>query len=97
MTLSPTTRLPLSDVEEVGRPQMVISVGLAGVDRGDLDGAIGPRCRQVLADLERAFELLELAADGGDPQVLDGKANAGMNRVDDPGSGGYQGDAGRHS
>ena len=43
------------------------------------------------------LEVLELAADGGDAQVPDGKADAGMSRVHDPGPGGYQRDVSRHS
>jgi hypothetical protein len=70
----------LCGVEELGRAQMVITIALSGVDRGDSDGAVGPRHRHLLADLQRALELLELSADGGDPQVPDGKA-VGMGGV----------------
>src|SRR4051794_25327185 len=69
---------------------MSISIGLGCVDRSDFDGAVGPPRRYVLGNLEGSLEVLELAADGGDAQVLDGKADPGMSRVHDPGSGGYQ-------
>jgi hypothetical protein len=52
---------------------MVMTSALSGLDRGDSDGAVGPRRPHLLADLERAVGLLELAADSGDPQVLDRK------------------------
>ena len=75
-------------VEEVARAQVLVACGLVRVDRGDLDGAVGPGGGQVLADLQRAGEVCELAADVGDAHVLDGEADLRVRRIDVPGAGG---------
>ena len=68
---------------------MRIALGVAGVDRCNLDGSTRLGAREVLADLERPFELGELAADGGDTHVLDSEADPGMHRINSPGPSGY--------
>jgi len=68
------------DVEEVAGAQMLVALGLVGVDRRAPDGAVGGGA--VLAELEAALERAELAADGGDAEVLDREADARVGGVD---------------
>ena len=81
----------LGGVEEVGRAQVIVALRLVGVDRLGLDRAVDLGAGQVLADLERALELGELTADGGDAHVLDGEADLRVRRVDAPRAGGDHG------
>ncbi len=53
---------------------MLVALGLAGVDAVDLDGPVGDGA--LGADLQRALELVELALDGGDAEVLDMELDA---------------------
>ena len=54
------------DVEEVVVAQVLVPAGLTGVDRRGLDLAVGLGAREVVADVQRALELGELAAHGGE-------------------------------
>ncbi len=52
---------------------MPIASGVAGVERGNLDGSLRVGASEILVDLERAFKLGELAADVAMPMCLTAK------------------------
>src|SRR5581483_3767216 len=81
----------LCGIEEIGRPQVIVALGLVGVDRLGLDRAVDLGGREVFADLEGAREVGELAAYGGDAHVLDAEADRRVRAVDGPGAGRDQG------
>ena len=74
---------------------MGVAVRGAGVDGGQLDDRGDLRGGQVVADLDGALELLELATDLGDHEVAGDEAQLAVAGVDVPGAGGKLGDA-RH-
>ena len=55
---------------------MAVALLIAGVDAGDFDGAV--ELELALGRVDRAFELLERAANGRDPHVADLKADVRM-------------------
>src|SRR5581483_457036 len=71
------------DVEEVAGAQVLVAVGVAGVDAGSLDlepdAAVG---RVLLVEVDVAGVVGELAADGRDHRVLRGEAEPAVRRVD---------------
>ena len=76
-------------VEEVGGAQVAVALGLARVDAGRVDGAVGVDA--VGRHLERALELLELALDVRDAEVFDLEFDARVDRVELPRSCGERG------
>ena len=70
---------------------MAVSALLARVDGGDFHGAVNLGFGDVVADLERALEVGELATHGGDTHVLDGEASRGVLGIDGPRAGRYDG------
>ena len=82
------------DVEEVGRLQVAVAVGGAGVDRGGLHRGGRGRGGEVLGDGDRALELAEVAADLGDHRVAGDEADLGVAGVEDVGTGGQVGEGG---
>ena len=73
---------------------MRVALGLVGVDRGGLDRAVGLGGGQFAGDLQRALELRELAAHGGNARVVDGKPGLGVGLVNDPDAAGDDGAGG---
>src|SRR5581483_10147781 len=73
-------------VEKVGRAEVAVALGVAGVDRVQVDGGVGGGVGQSRTRGEGALELLELAADLRH-QVANGEADLGVARVDGPGTG----------
>src|SRR4051794_19194158 len=74
----------LLDAEEVGRAKMLVAAGVAGVDRNALHVAVGLRGLVALADHERALEVLELATNRGDAEVLHREADARVGGINGP-------------
>jgi hypothetical protein len=74
------------DVEEVGRLEMGVAVGGAGVDArsGDLD-VHGRVLRILLVDFNGSLHVLEAAANGGEHHVLDRELDGRVSRIDLPG------------
>src|SRR4051812_37225894 len=70
------------------------AVPLCLTAKATLEGAAALRRGEVVADLQHAFEVLELATDGGDAHVLDSEADLGVRRVDGPGADGNSGGGG---
>src|SRR5665213_325158 len=75
------------DLEEVGAADVVVALGVAGVDRVELDRRGYRRVRGVLASHNLAFELREAATDLRHDHVPDNEADIGVDRVDGPGAG----------
>ncbi len=73
--------IPLG-VEEVRREQVAGEPFVLDLQRGDLDPA------DELAVGQRGVDLAELAAEGADHHVADGKAGDGMDRINGPCAGG---------
>src|SRR4051794_894268 len=71
-------------VEEVRRAKVLVSPGFIGVHRLSVDLAVHLRAREVVADLQRSLELLELPANVGDAHVLDGEGDLRVRAVDAP-------------
>ena len=74
------------DVEEVGGPQVAVTLLVAGVDRVQVDGRLRAGLLQRGAGGQGPLEGGELAADLAH-QVADGEAHLGVARVDVPGAG----------
>src|SRR6185437_10143709 len=76
----------VGDVEEVVGAEVVVAVGVAGVDAGDVDLALEHRAGEVLLiELDRAAVGLERAARGRHHEVLDRETNMAVNGVELPG------------
>src|SRR5690606_15413229 len=74
-------------VEEVGRADVAVAVGVAGVDRRGVDGDLEVRVGRVGAvDDGLALELLEGAADLGDHRVAGHEGEGGVGGVEDVGA-----------
>src|SRR5919109_5410663 len=74
------------DVEEVVAAQVGVSVGVAGVDRCQVD--LGPKGTgaEVVADGDGGIETVEPAAHLGDAEVAGGELNRAVSVIEDPGS-----------
>src|SRR6266511_2356430 len=87
-------------LEEVGRAQVVVALGVVGVDGAEVDGGGDGGVEWVGCQAQLAFEAGEVAADLADHHVADGEGDVGVDGVDRPGSGDVAGDldgGGRHS
>src|ERR1022692_232390 len=79
-------------VEEVLAGHITVTVLVAGVDRGRVDGHRGRRLHRVIRRDDLALELGEVPADLADHQVARDKADMRMAGIDVPGSGDVAGD-----
>ena len=76
----------LVGAEKVGRAKVLVATGVARVDGARLGRAVCASRGEVRADLERALELLELAPNRCDAEVLHGEADGRVRSVDGPGA-----------
>ena len=69
------------DGKEIGRAQVGVAFGDAGIDAFDLDGAFG-LFNRIAIDYNRTRKFVEFAVDIVDDKVADGKADRRMVRID---------------
>jgi hypothetical protein len=79
-------------LEEVGRAEVVVALGVVGVDGGQLDGGGHRGGQRIRCQGEFALEAGEVAADLADHQVADGEGHIGVAGIDRVGPGDITGD-----
>src|SRR5207248_3216902 len=85
----------LLDVEEVGRAQVRVALGVAGGNRGRVDLGPDGRAARVVGDVQdSAADAGEAALDGGDHHVADAELDQAVGGVDLPGGQGLGGRGG---
>ena len=84
----------LVGVEEVGRTQVRVAVGVAGVDRRQDHRRLDARVEGVLGGHEGAGEVAEHALDLAHHEVADAEPDLGVGGVDGPGTRDVPGDGG---
>jgi hypothetical protein len=77
----------LIDEEEITRAQMVVSVLLIGVDRGDVDARDDGRVAGIFRSDDGQVESLERSANLADGEVLDAEGDLGVRGIELPGAG----------
>jgi hypothetical protein len=80
-------RLAAFDVEQPFGAHMLVPGGVPGLDRGQLDSGGDGGSGGRLADDELRLEVGETALHLGDPEMADGEADGGVQRVGEPAPG----------
>ena len=75
------------DVEQLGRTEMLVARGRAGLDTRHVDADLDGGVTRVVADVHGPRHAREPTPDLGDHEVPTNKANLGVTRVDDPDAG----------
>src|SRR5450759_897114 len=82
------------DLEEVGRADVGVAVGVGGVDRRRVNGGADRGPQRIGAGDDLALEVGEAASDLAHHEVADRERDLGVGLVDGPGAGDVAGDVG---